>query len=569
MKKSVIFFLLIIFSINSQLTASPRISFSDIMMQSEINPQIMFEAKQTAIRLNLPVNIISKDNVIIDVKAIEDGKPVYMVITDFLNPYNGGYTAFYDEILSRYNLMNAKIYFGNGKIIDHTNGYFNPVIKDNPSPSKYLLVTDWTFDRVYMFSAANGDLLDTAYIPRTSPQLQSPRHALQHPNGFQMLVADQISDLVQRFDTSGAYIGPFAPAGGVNNSILDNIRGIAFRSNRNMLVTVGSGTSQNKIQEFDTAGNYLGAFISTGLNSPFYITLRPNCILVANSTAPNDITKYDLNGNFLSNFYAGANIAFPQQMYLLQNGFMLVAGFSTPSGVIVLDTSGTYIKTLNVITGNRGVYLLGNGHYLTTNGAGVHEIDSSSGALIRTVTTGSNFQFISELNEIELNLTINFEAFNLKDTVFAELRHGVSPYNPMEYSVGTAGQGTSSQFKFIRASNGEPYYIVVKHRNSISTWSSGTNTFSNDAMSYNFTTASSQAFGNNLVNVGGKWSIYTGDSNQDGIVDGSDGSMIDNDASNFATGYLVTDLNYDLIVDGSDGAYVDNNASNFIGVIAP
>lgn len=569
--KNIFIIVFIVFLMNQNIAfTSPKISFEQLMIRSEENPELMFNARQEAIKRNQPVNIITLDNVIIDVKSLEDGRPVYLVITDFLNPYNGGYTAFYEEIVSSYNLNRAKIYYGNGITVDNTNGYFNPVLSDNLTPSKYLLVTDWTFDRVYMFSAANGDLLDTAYIPRTSPQLQSPRHALQHPNGMQMLVADQISDLVQRFDTSGTYIGPFAPAGGVNNAILDNIRGIRFKANRNMLVTVGSGASTNKIQEFDTAGNFIGTFIGTGLNSPFYIVYRPNDILVANSSAPNDITRYDLNGNFLSNFHASTSLAFPQQIYPLLNGLILVAGFSTPSGVVILDTAGNYIRTLNAaITGNRGIYLLGNGNYLTTNGAGVHEIDSSSGALIRTVTTGSNFQFISELNNIELTLTINFEACNSQDTIFAELRHAVPPYNLMEYSVGTAGQGTPSVFKFIRARNGEPYYVVIRHRNSITTWSSATQTFSADALSYDFTTSSSQAFGDNMINVAGEWSIYTGDPNQDGIVDGSDGSLIDNDASIFATGYLVTDLNCDGVVDGSDGAYVENNAANFVGVIAP
>jgi hypothetical protein len=53
---------------------------------------------------------------------------------------------------------------------------------------------------------------------------------------------------------------------------------------------------------------------------------------------------------------------------------------------------------MTTVTGLRGSYLLGNGHYLVTNAAGVHEIDSVSGALIRTVTSASNFQYISPYN---------------------------------------------------------------------------------------------------------------------------------------------------------------------------
>ena len=564
-----IFIIALTFLIYGNSYSSPQIQFEQLLIQSEENPALIMYARQEAAKLNQPVSVFTPYNVIMEVKALENGIPVYLVITDLLNIYNGGYTAFYSELSERYNLNKAKLIYADGRVKDNTNGRFSPVLSDNPAPSKTLLVTDWTFDRVYQFSAINGDLLDTAFIPRTSPQLQSPRHALQHPNGLQILVADQISDLVQRFDSTGVYIGPFAPSGGVNTAILDNIRGIEFLANRNMLVTVGSGASQNRVQQFDTAGNFISSFISANISSPFYISIRANDILVAGSGNNPDIARYDLSGNFIANFHNSSSLAFVQQIYPLFNGTILVAGFSPPSGVVILNDSGTYIRTLNAITGNRGVYLLQNGNYLTTNGAGVHEIDSATGSLIRTVTTGSNFQFISEVNSIELTLTLNFEACNAQDTVIAELRHATSPYNVKEYSVGVAGQGTASLLKFIRARNGEPYFITIRHRNSITTWSSSAQTFSGDALSYDFTTSASQAYGSNMVNVGGEWSFYTGDPNLDGIVDGTDGSLIDNDAANFATGYIPTDLNCDGLVDGTDGIFAENNASNFISVIAP
>ncbi len=86
---------------------------------------------------------------------------------------------------------------------------------------------------------------------------------------------------------------------------------------------------------------------------------------------------------------------------------------------------------------------------------------------------------------------------------------------------------------------------------------------------YDYTSALTQAFGNNLKLKGTRYCIYSADVNQDGIVDGSDEALIDNDASNFATGYVVTDLNGDFIVDGSDYLIVDNNSSSFVVVIRP
>jgi len=66
-----------------------------------------------------------------------------------------------------------------------------------------------------------------------------------------------------------------------------------------------------------------------------------------------------------------------------------------------------------------------------------------------------------------------------------------------------------------------------------------------------------------------RFGIYTGDVNQDGIVDGTDAAAIDNDAYNFVTGYAVSDLTGDEVVDGSDAAIADNNVSNFVGKITP
>ena len=46
-----------------------------------------------------------------------------------------------------------------------------------------------------------------------------------------ILVSDQVKDVVQEYDLEGNYLGVFAPAGGVDNAILDNIRGIALAPN--------------------------------------------------------------------------------------------------------------------------------------------------------------------------------------------------------------------------------------------------------------------------------------------------------------------------------------------------
>lgn len=53
------------------------------------------------------------------------------------------------------------------------------------------------------------------------------------------------------------------------------------------------------------------------------------------------------------------------------------------------------------------------------------------------------------------------------------------------------------------------------------------------------------------------------------VIDGSDGLLIDNDAFNFITGYVDSDVNGDKVVDGSDALITGNNSDNFVSVVRP
>ncbi len=573
MKKTILLSsLTLAFALNLSF-ASPQISFEELMILSEENPQTEINSKVLSINLGNPVSIISAQKIIADVKGTENGKPVYIVITDFLNPYNGGYTAFYEELKSRIDFSNSRIDFGNGRITDNTGGVFNPVLSHLSAASKFIMVTDSGNDRVYILDAQNGNLIDTAFIPQTRPQFNLPKNAIQHFNGIDILVADQNNDVVQLINNNGTYNIVFAPIGGPITSILDNIRGISYRRDANdrLLVSVGAGTSINTIQQFDAAGNSLGSFIAGNINSPFDVLTRNSDVLISNFSGTNRISRFDQNGSYIGSLYTGAQFAAPEQLIELPNGFIAAAAFSPPSGIAVLNANGTFVKLINTVTGNRGIYLLGNGHYVTTNGTGVHEIDSGNGSLVRTIVSGTSFQYIDEYRTPtpQLRLTINFEACNSQDTVVVQIRRAVSPYGFIESITGLGGQSVPYVFNYSSPVNGTPYYIVVMNRNSIATWSANANSFISNYLNYNFTFAASQAFGNNMIDVSGKWSFYTGDINQDGSVNLTDIVEIYNDGSNFVTGYNVTDLNCDFVTDLTDLIVGSNNSQTFISVIAP
>lgn len=173
-----------------------------------------------------------------------------------------------------------------------------------------------------------------------------------------------------------------------------------------------------------------------------------------------------------------------------------------------------------------------------------------------------------------LNLKALIEGFwngstTVTDTITVQLRSTVSPYALLNEARGVfdANGNISLDFGSI---NNQAYYIVVRHRNGLETWSkSGGETWTGASLSFDFTTSDSKAYGNNLTLKLGKYTIYSGDVNQDGIIDVTDAGLVDNDGYNFVSGYVVTDVNGDDVVDVSDAAIVDNNSYNFVGVIKP
>ncbi|MEO7358345.1 MAG: LamG-like jellyroll fold domain-containing protein [Ignavibacteria bacterium] len=162
------------------------------------------------------------------------------------------------------------------------------------------------------------------------------------------------------------------------------------------------------------------------------------------------------------------------------------------------------------------------------------------------------------------------------DTMTCYIRNNSSPYAIIDSAkdyVEAVGTGTFT-YNNPGITNLAIYYISILHRNSIETWSSSLIGFDNfgSQASYDFTTDSTKAYGNNVIQINNspvKFANYGGDVNQDGFVDATDAGAIDNDASNFVTGYVNSDVTGDNFVDASDASLVDNNAANFVTKVTP
>jgi len=159
------------------------------------------------------------------------------------------------------------------------------------------------------------------------------------------------------------------------------------------------------------------------------------------------------------------------------------------------------------------------------------------------------------------------------DTIKVYYRNSNSPYNIIDSSKGmlyASGYNAYINNNYLNDGN---YFIEFIHKNSIKVWSNTPVNFGIiGEVYYDLTAFVNSAYGSNLIKVNNspqKFALYSGDINQDGIIDGTDGVLLNNDAAAYNTGNLVTDLNGDDVVDGSDALFCENNAANFVSAITP
>jgi len=279
----------------------------------------------------------------------------------------------------------------------------------------------------------------------------------------------------------------------------------------------------------------------------FYST-EPVLINPANNSAINPLTI-----NFKWNKFNSA------EYYVLE-----ISTNSLFSNIIVTDT--IYTDTAKIVSGFQK----------ETKYFWRVRAKDTSGVMINSLI--SNFTTIPP---ITANLKLLFEGMyspiynqlSRKDSITIYLRDATPPFAIMDSAKNYIDTiSFSNIFKFNNAIAGT-YYIVVKHLNCLETWSkSGGENIIYDTSYYNydFTTANSKAYGNNLKLKGSKYCLYSGDVNKDGFITLFDVIPIYNDAINFVTGrYIITDLTGDNIVDLSDVTLCFNNSSNFVRIRRP
>ncbi|MEO8666212.1 MAG: hypothetical protein ABI462_12030 [Ignavibacteria bacterium] len=157
------------------------------------------------------------------------------------------------------------------------------------------------------------------------------------------------------------------------------------------------------------------------------------------------------------------------------------------------------------------------------------------------------------------------------EVVYLYLAETTPPYNIVDTALTYLDYSSMSNVcTFARAPAGN-YYLIVKHRNTVETWSStpvAINT-TNPAF-YNFTANNERAYGGNTVLKGSRWCLYSGDVDQNGNINLEDIISIHNDIITFVFGdRLDSDLNGDDYVNLADMLIAYNNSLHFVSKITP
>ena len=144
--------------------------------------------------------------------------------------------------------------------------------------------------------------------------------------------------------------------------------------------------------------------------------------------------------------------------------------------------------------------------------------------------------------------------------------HDALDYSLVDTAIGTLQTDGTLSVTFNTAAAGS-YYVAVKGSNIVQTWSAAPQTVGAVPLSYDFSSAASQAYGANMLEVEpGVFAMYQGDLVIDDLVDTQDYTVWEGSYLNGDFGVQPTDLNGDGLVDTQDYTIWEGNY--ILGVFA-
>ena len=193
-----------------------------------------------------------------------------------------------------------------------------------------------------------------------------------------------------------------------------------------------------------------------------------------------------------------------------------------------------------------------------------------------SATGCSNLAFATEPLQHALNIKFFIEGYYLQpdsmvnalnpliadtitDSVTICLAKKTSPFNILySYKTVLNTHGIATGY-FSQPILGQDYYLVVKHRNTVETWSSQPFGFNDPDTLYNFSDSLGKAYGNNMVLMdSGYYAFHSGDINQNGVIDSTDFNLVQTKIGQFSFGYLPEDLTGDWLIETKDYSFIEN-----------
>ena len=305
--------------------------------------------------------------------------------------------------------------------------------------------------------------------------------------------------------------------------------------------------------------NLAGGNLTTGATTGFTDTLGVLTITDNSSLTLGSGSHYLVFANSSAAIWSAGKI-------LTINGWAGTTGSAGTSGRIFVgnNTTGLTSTQLSQINfagyPNTGAIILSSGEIVPNTSSS--NINVSVTALLQGLYLGNGTLTAAPFNADGVSPT------NIADTVTIEIHDAISGGLVLSLPAILSTNGVAN-FSISNTFSGLSYYLVLKHRNSVATWSAAPVLFSALGTSYNFTTSDTQAYGSNLLNNAGVYLIYSGDINQDGSIDFNDYPNLDISSSNGDLGYLPYDLNGDASVDFNDYPIIDVNSSNGVISMSP
>ena len=265
-----------------------------------------------------------------------------------------------------------------------------PLLALAPAASgQFLMIPDSVADRVGLYDAATGALVDPDFIvdandPATF-NFGTPTEAIQI--GDEIFVSDQVADAVFIFDLAGNYLDRI-------DQNLNHVRGLAAIGDTLYVANAGTanGAPGPAVITYDASTRTRGSVFGRQDSEPFDVEVAPDGTLLVSDVDPagggEGVDRFAADGTFLGRVVNAdtANTSdgpdFPEQVAVKPDGLggFYVAGFDRPRGIFDYDADGTFLRRLVPTLAVRGVRELPGGDLIYAGPDGTFVLDPASGA---------------------------------------------------------------------------------------------------------------------------------------------------------------------------------------------